>query len=236
MKPIAMKNFVRRSPVPALRAFTLIELLVVISIIGVLAAFTVAGVSVVTRKKYINAAQSEMGAIQAALERYKSAYGFYPPSNPNNLLVNPLYFELQGVTSTTVGTTTTFTTLDGMNSISAPLGNLGVSGFVNCSHGAGEDAVLARNLLPGLKANQWGVYTNPTTTVGSAILVTAVGGPDPSYKPLGVPNLNPWRYNSVNPTNSPGTYDLYIQLVIGGKTNLISNWSKTVLINNSTWQ
>ena len=246
MKPMTMKNIVRRTPVPAFRAFTLIELLVVISIIGVLAAFTVAGVGVVTRKKYINAAQSEMGAIQAAIERYKSVYGFYPPSNPNNLLVNPLYFELQGVTTAVVGAggariinVTTYTTLDGMNSVSTGLGVLGVSGFVNCSRGSGEDAVVAQNFLPGLKSTQWGNYTNSAGIAGInsfAILVTSVRGPDPAYKPLGIAGLNPWRYNSANPTNNPGSYDLYVQLVIGGKTNLISNWSKTVQINNSSWK
>jgi len=44
--------------------------------------------------------------------------------------------------------------------------------------------------------------------------------------------LNPWRYNSANPTNNPGSYDLWIQLKIGGKTNLISNWSKQAQINS----
>jgi hypothetical protein len=49
---------------------------------------------------------------------------------------------------------------------------------------------------------------------------------------LGQEDLNPWRYNSSNPTNNPGSYDLWIQLVIGGKSNLICNWSKQVLINS----
>ena len=30
-------------------------------------------------------------------------------------------------------------------------------------------------------------------------------------------DLNPWRYNSSNPTNNPGSYDLWIQLVIARK-------------------
>ena len=44
--------------------------------------------------------------------------------------------------------------------------------------------------------------------------------------------MNPWRYNSSNPTNNPGSYDLWIQLKIAGKTNLICNWSKQVQINS----
>jgi len=229
MKPNAMKNIVRRQPAPGLRGFTLIELLTVIAIIGVLAGFMLSVVGRVTRNKYISAATSEMAWIQTGLERYKAQYGVYPPSNPNNLLVNPLYYELQGVTNViTAGGATNITTLDGMNFVSAVSVNnmFGVAGFVNCSHGTGEDAVLAKNFLPNLKANQWAL------TNGAAVLVTSVGGPDVSYQPLGVPNCNTWRYNSANPTNNPGSYDLYIQLVIGGKTNLICNWSKAVQINN----
>jgi hypothetical protein len=37
--------------------------------------------------------------------------------------------------------------------------------------------------------------------------------------------VNPWRYNSSNPTNNPGSYDLWIQLSIGGTKYLICNWS-----------
>ena len=38
--------------------------------------------------------------------------------------------------------------------------------------------------------------------------------------------------STANPTNNPSTYDLYIQLMINGKTNLICNWSKQVQVNN----
>ena len=64
------------------------------------------------------------------------------------------------------------------------------------------------------------------------LLICSVGGPDAIYHPLGVQDLNPWRYNSLNPTNNPGSYDLWIQLRIGGKTNLICNWTKQVQINS----
>ena len=68
------------------------------------------------------------------------------------------------------------------------------------------------------------------------VLIASVGGPDQTYQPLGLPDLNPWRYNSSNPTNNPGSYDLWMQLSIGGTTNsqtiLICNWSKQVQINS----
>ena len=37
--------------------------------------------------------------------------------------------------------------------------------------------------------------------------------------------LNPWRYVSSNPTNNPGEFDLWVDIIVGGKTNRICNWS-----------
>jgi hypothetical protein len=71
-----------------------------------------------------------------------------------------------------------------------------------------------------------------------AVIVSSDGGPDAGYQPMpgfttqsGSP-ANPWRYNSSSPTNNPGAYDLWIQLVINGKTNLVCNWSSQVQVNS----
>jgi hypothetical protein len=65
--------------------------------------------------------------------------------------------------------------------------------------------------------------------VAVTLLIASVGGPDDTYKPLNnVQGLNPWRYNSSHPTNNLNSYDLWVELKIGGKTNLICNWSKQV--------
>jgi prepilin-type N-terminal cleavage/methylation domain-containing protein len=232
--------------------FTLIELLVVISIIALLAAFTVPVMKQLKRREYINKTQAEMAQLETALDSYKAAYGFYPPSNPgynpansltwSDAYFNPLYFELLGTTNTNPANpaTGTYQTLDGSASIAADTtgltmgpapGPLGVSGFINCTKpGAGEDAVAAKNFLPDLNSKQYGIYTNLSYAgVPLTLLLGSVGGPDFTN---GLPVLNPWRY--VYPgINNPSSYDLWIQLKIAGQMNLICNWSKEVQKNTT---
>ena len=231
---------VSRFPFPV-SAFTLIELLTVIAIIGVIAALVLSVSGAVKKKQYIYNTQAELAMLETALENYKAAYGFYPPSptnsptvgNPSSY-VNQLYYELVGTTYNP--TNYTYTTLDGSTQITTnnvPLAFPGIGGFVNCTKpGAGEDSPKARNFLPDLKPKQMGTAMSGGVAVTN--LIGSVGGPDTTYQPMGQPDLNPWRYNSVNPTNNAGSYDLWIQLAFGGKTNLICNWSKQVQVN-SPW-
>ena len=100
-----------------------------------------------------------------------------------------------------------------------------MAGIVNVSKGGGEDAVPAKNFLTGLKEKQINNYVSNGIVPNTTVLITSVGGPDDNYKPLGVSALNPFSYNSTNPTNNPSSYDLWVDLVIGGKTNRINNWN-----------
>ncbi len=212
----------------ARRGFTLIELLTVISIIAVLAALLIPALSSLSKRKYITTAQAELGQIQAAIDSYHAKYGSYPPSSANGVLLHQLFYELSGTTYNPVNKT--YTTLDGQYIVLAADLNtvFGVAGIVNCSKGSGEDAAPARNFLLGLKPGMIG--TNSAGTGGVAFLMTSLRGLDPTYTPLGANTIdvNPFRYNSVNPTNNPGTYDLWIDLPISHKTNRISNWSRQV--------
>jgi type II secretory pathway pseudopilin PulG len=227
----------RKSEIGNFKAFTLIELLVIISIIALLAALILPVGGAVKRLAAIQNAQAEMAQLETAIDRYKSTYGFYPPDNANTVnnlagsLTNQLYFELLGTTNNNG----VFLTLDSSAEIDVADANntFGVNGFMNCNKsGADESTPQARNFLPDLKPDRIAtLYTNGPDVV--KVLVTSVGGPDPTYHPLG-PNtlgINPWRYNSSSPTNNPGSYDLWVQLVISGKTNLICNWNKRVQIN-----
>jgi prepilin-type N-terminal cleavage/methylation domain-containing protein len=208
-------------------AFTLIELLVVISIIAVLAAFTFPVAKAVKRYQYIKQTTAEMGKLETAIDGYYNAYRFYPPSGANSL-VNPLYYELLG---TTINGATN-STLDGSTAIATNdvLTALGVKGFVNCTKpGSVEDTLPAKNFLTGLGPKQFGSKTN-NNIFPVVILLGSAGGPDQNYQPFGVSDMNPWRYVCPG-VNNPSSYDLWMQLVIGGQTNLICNWSKQVQIN-----
>jgi prepilin-type N-terminal cleavage/methylation domain-containing protein len=238
------KTAVRRSVCPRLStldsrpAFTLIELLTVIAIMGVLAALILLVVGAVKKHQYIYNAQAEMAQLETAIDRYQAACGFYPPSpttpptmgTPSSYF-NQLYFELVGTTNNGGN----YVTLDGSAQIWAiqvPNAFTGVGGFMNCSHGAGEDSTAARNFLPDLKPKQFTAISNNMVLV--TILIGSVGGPYVQYQPLGQQDVNPWRYVCPG-INNPGSYDLWMQLVFApGQTNLICNWTKQVQIN-SPW-
>jgi prepilin-type N-terminal cleavage/methylation domain-containing protein len=237
MKMTAMKKNLENKSAPR-HAFTLIELLVVISIIGVLAAFTLTVSGSVKRRQYISHTQAELALLETAIQRYHDTYGFYPPGNPADARFSPLYFELLGTANYTNGGIVYYQTLDGSASIAvsalASPSPLGVGGFINYTKpGSGEDAPAAKNFLPGLKPNQIGLnitnFAAPAT--GVALLLGSVGGPDAGYQPFNVPDENPWRYACPG-TNNPNSYDLWIQLSISGKTNLVCNWSGQVQINS----
>jgi prepilin-type N-terminal cleavage/methylation domain-containing protein len=216
-------------------AFTLIELLVVISIIAVLAAFTVPVLQSLKRREFISKTQAELALLETAIDSYKATYGFYPPDNPNDSnypFINQLYYELLGTTNNGAN----YVTLDGSAQIAVGSVNtaFGVGGFMNCNStnkASNEDSPSAKSFLSDLKPNQFESVSNHNVLV--TVLVGSVGGPDQKYRPFfNVLGFNPWRYNSSNPTNNPGGYDLWIQLVIAGKTNLVCNWNKQVQINN----
>lgn len=215
-------------------AFTLIELLTVIAIIGVLAALLFPVFSAVKKHALINHADAEMAQLETAIESYKAAYGFYPPSNTNNVAINQLYYELTGTTNLD-SVQEIYTTLDGGSTITNVNSFFNVTGFINSNKpGAGEDAPKARNFLPDLKPNQIGVYSNNFGDYAN-LIVSSIDWPTPATAQIigAQSHNNPWRYNSSSPTNNPGAYDLWLQILIKpGQTNLICNWSKQVQINS----
>jgi prepilin-type N-terminal cleavage/methylation domain-containing protein len=216
-------------------AFTLIELIVVIGIIALLAAliFPVAGV--VRRGRMLKLAGAELSQMQTAIEAYKAKIGSYPPDNPGNAVTNQLYYELEGTVRSPVRGI--YTTIDGSSQVTPAIlaGAFGpnVSGFMNSSSNARntDEGTAAVNFLKaGLRPNQVCQLTS-----GITILVCSVpwlNEDDTTWPirrggfPMPPPIVNPWRYVSTNPTNNPGSYDLWVDLYIGGKVYRVNNWTK----------
>lgn len=197
-----------RNPwIKTLAAFTLIELLVVIAVIAILAGLLFTAMPAVNNSRMRSVARAELTQISTAIEGYKAKYGFYPPDNPTNSAKSPLYFELVGV----VNTNGQYRTRDGGYSPPAATvnANLSIGGIVNSSSSleGDDDRPASKTFLSDLKPTQLG------TNGVSRILVFSQDG-------------TPWNYSSSHPTNNPGSYDLWMDLVLGGKTNRISNWGR----------
>lgn len=227
----------RHSPLVSRLAFTLIELLVVIAIMAVLAALIIPITGAVNRIKLRSRTRAELRQVETAIVDYKTKKGFYPPDNPLNAnFINQLYYELSG----TVFSNGVYTTLDGNSSLgqaafAASAQGFGIkstiSGFMNTTKGGGDEGMAAQKFIRDLKPPQMG-----ETVLGVKFLAGSVGwdaGHTPvpvGVPPAKVPGLNPFRYVSTNPTNNPGKFDLWIDILVQGKTNRICNWSDDAIV------
>ena len=212
------------------RGFTLVEMLVVISVIAILAGMLFPITAAVNRAKTKAKARAELAQVENAIGLYKTTLGHYPPDSGLPAL-NQLYYELVGTSMQSAGTSQTFTMLDGSHSIAEaelkPILNNRVSGFVNSSRQTGDDeSKKAKSFLPALKADQYAeLKVNNNGPI--RLLNCTVKWPAERTPILpGASGVNPWRYVSSNPTNNPGSYDLWVDVVIGGKVFRFSNWSK----------
>ena len=208
--------FCEVSPQTRVGAFTLIELLVVIGVIAILASMVVGLGPLANRNKLDRRVKAEMAQLQLGIEAYKAKKGFYPPTNTNDVSRSPLYYELAG----TQRDGANYKTLNDGSTITADpiqLANFyGVGGFINSVATAkgDPDAPAVQNFLQKLKPDQV-----QDTGGGAKYLGVPFRGPDD-------PNLNftRWRYNAHNATNNPEGYDLWIDLIQGGKVRTWGNF------------
>jgi prepilin-type N-terminal cleavage/methylation domain-containing protein len=200
------------------RGFTLIELLVVIAIMAILAALIIPGTQIAMSARKKARARTELQQVATMIENYKTKLNYYPPSANNASSTNSpfaaLYYELAG-TRLNAGT---YTTLDGVSSIPAAsvITAFGVQGFNNVTQGGGDEGVPAQNFTKStLRAGQFMDVSPGGTTF--TILGTSVEGPVMLTGTAGG-KINPFGYNSANPTQNPNAYDLWLDILIRGKT------------------
>jgi prepilin-type N-terminal cleavage/methylation domain-containing protein len=199
------------------RGFTLIELLVVIAIIAILAGLLLTAMPGLQQNAMKKRAKAELQLVAIAIDSYKSKLGYYPPDNAGNYSRNSLFYELVGCTRSINGLN--FSPLDGSPPVSDGVlfGQTGSRGILNSSttSSSSDEGRAAQSFLKELKLTQYG-DVNGIRRLG----ITLDG-------PVMAGNVTPFYYNSSNPTNNPNSYDLWVDIRVGGKTNRISNWSTT---------
>ncbi len=199
-------------------AFTLIELLVVIAIIGMLAALTLNLMPAIQEKKIRSAVRVEMNGLTTAIGAYHAKKYSYPPDNPNNPAQPPLAYELTGTMRTGTDPNnpiyqTTFGSQAAPETLTAAqVQNLfGIPGFLNAAPPSEPEEAV--NFFKSLKPERTQLLNG-----GARVIVTPYRAPNGDYVP--------WSYNSSNPTNNPGSYDLWAEVTFGGKTIIIGNWTE----------
>jgi len=217
---------------PGRRAgFTLIELLVVMAIIGTLAALVIPLTAVAKRKRTEANIRTQLQKLVTVIEDYHSKYGQYPADNVINrtaTLTNvnpalpPLYYELVG--TLVDDKTGNFRLIDSQEFIpSAKIKEtFNVEGFVNSASERGGVKVFLDKLKPDSLGR---VRTGPDLYVLTVPVAWPLARSD---QPTAVKGVNPWRYVSSNPTNNPGSYDLWAEFVEGKQVKIISNWTKDI--------
>jgi prepilin-type N-terminal cleavage/methylation domain-containing protein len=228
----------RCSPRRASRGFTLIELLVVVGVIVLLAAMSFPAMQGVKIAQARNRARAELSQIETAIETYKTKLGFYPPDNGGYYSTNQLYYELLGTTLSVNGGLTNYQTLDSSASLEgstaafqAAFGlNTQVTGFMNSAKaGAGDDVANAGKFLTDLKDGQFLAVDSPVKATVLGVSMMGV----PAFT-LGSREIVPYCYNSSNPQHNPKSFDLWVDIIAGYKTNRISNWSSRPIIVSTT--
>ena len=217
-------------------AFTLIEMLVVIGIIGILATIIVAFILPKAQQSALNTVNAELHQLETAIDTYHADFGAYPPDNPSQKALDPvgltsfmtwnqnrhdflapLYYELEGAVAN----------VDNKGALTGTYGTNGT--FINQSDyvhyfGLGgpqnSSSASLKNYLTNLRPSQ---FKRVAPGVQVFVLTCSIGTPSSPTDP----NLNPWSYNSSNPTNNPATYDLFTTNIVVGNTNYtMGNWSR----------
>ncbi len=210
-------------------SFTLIELLVVIAIIAILAGLVVPGSRLAAAARTKSRAKAELREVESFIELYKIKSNVYPPCSPvNDPKMNCLYYELAG-TRLSNGV---YTTLNGAAKINTPDIHIAflLDGFANAAQGAADDNVqqpqdfLSRSLRAGQFLEVFVTNVLLSASARVVILGSSLAGGDMLPGSSGG-RINPFGYNSVSPSHNPNSFDLWLDVLVGGVTNRVCNWS-----------
>jgi prepilin-type N-terminal cleavage/methylation domain-containing protein len=206
-----MKNLPERRIPPS--GFTLVELLVVISIIAILAGLIVYLLPGISEKKVRGRVKTELAVLVMAVNNYKAKLGFYPPDSPGSG-TNALFYELTGTLRDT--NAPYFIDKDDGRLLTNTIGDyFSTSGFLNSVNLQDPDPERRHNFLPTLKK---GAYDTIPGSRDVRVLVVPYKGPGGDF--------NPWHYVASNPQHNPEGFDLWAEVVVGGKTIVIGNWKE----------
>jgi prepilin-type N-terminal cleavage/methylation domain-containing protein len=211
-------------------AFTLIELLVVMAIIALIAGLIVPLAGIASTKGKLSRARAQLGSVGIAIDNYKSKNGYYPPDNQGNPYTNQLFYELRGMQDVTPAGSSSrvfsnlFMAGETISANSSGSGTIqrffgpNTGGFVNSS----PDPTLIQNFYRNLKPTE--IVNINTAAQPVWIFAFPAKGPTSIQTSIQGP-VNPVCYVSSNPTNNPNSYDLWIDMVLSGKTQRVCNWS-----------
>jgi prepilin-type N-terminal cleavage/methylation domain-containing protein len=192
--------------------FTLIEMLVVIAIIGILAGLILAALPALKGSANRKRIGTELVKIETAINSYKAKKSVFPPDNPNDPKRPPLFYELTGTIQVAgPNNQPTYQSLyapgDAALDVATLKTEFGIEGFVNTSPDKSEvDNFFKAGLNP----------SDIRTENKVKILIAP-------YKGEGG-DLAVWHYNSSKPVHNPGEYDLWTEIIMGGKKEIIGNW------------
>lgn len=159
--------------------------------------------------------------IIAAIEAYKSHFGFYPPDHvlrreplAVDAVTNTLFYELAGVQ---YDRTNDFFAIKGLESAQAKFVKelLGCTAFTNCVEApAHPQRFLPNDFLP---AGQF--HDDPDVY---SLGVLPYDGLDSEL--AWDLDISSWRYVSTSPTNNPGKFDLWLEVRWKKQSITVGNW------------
>lgn len=226
------------------RGFTLLELLMVIAVMAIIAGLLVGLAPVASVRMKESRTRAELARLVSAIESYKARHGVYPPDHIVRYeqgypvvdpLINPLFYELTGVLVVNTPQNGYFVPLGDADGTGKRLTPEDVSRFFGPNRDGFVNAATEENqrrlYRVSFKEKQVERISEPND-VDIKVLVAPVPWPlnDSRFPPLinvpGKESINPWRYVSTNPTNNPAQFDLWCEVIIGGKRKVIGNWGE----------